>query len=73
MKIAAFVLAFLVIFSLPVSAQVAGGALTGTVTNDSGAPVPDASISVKEVTTGLTRGATTNGALQRARRLTRKL
>src|SRR5258708_9211113 len=54
-----FVLLFLV---LPVSAQVAGGSVTGTVTGDSGAAMPDVSISVKDVSTGLARTATTNTA-----------
>jgi len=49
-------------FSLPARGQVAGGAITGTVTNESGAPVPGVQISVKELSTGLTRNSTTNAA-----------
>jgi Carboxypeptidase regulatory-like domain len=60
MKLAVVLLICCVIFSLPASGQVAGGAITGTVTNESGAPVPNVNISVREVTTGLTRSDTTN-------------
>jgi len=49
-------------FSLPAHGQVAGGAITGTVTSESGAPVPGVQISVKEVSTDLTRNSTTNAA-----------
>jgi hypothetical protein len=50
------------IFSLPANAQVAGGAITGTVTGESGAAMPGVNVSVKEVSTGLTRTAATNTA-----------
>ena len=53
-------LALLLFFSLPVNAQVAGGSITGTVTGESGAAMPDVRITVKEVGTGLDRTATTN-------------
>jgi hypothetical protein len=49
-------------FSLPARGQVAGGAISGTVTNESGAPAPGVRISVKEVSTDLTRDSTTNAA-----------
>lgn len=52
----------LLLFGLPVNAQVPGGAVTGTVTNESGAAVPDVQISVQELSTGLVRNAATNGA-----------
>ena len=57
--IAAFLLTF---FSLPMNAQVAGGSISGAVTGESGAAMPDVRISVKDVSTGLARTATTNTA-----------
>ena len=56
--------AFIVIllFGLPAGAQLAGGAVTGTISGESGAPMPDVRISVKDVSTGLVRSATTNAA-----------
>ena len=62
MKFATITLALLLFFGLPVSAQVAGGSITGTVTGESGAAMPDVRISVKDVSTGLARTATTNTA-----------
>src|SRR5579863_9081741 len=54
---------FLLFFSyLPMNAQVAGGSVTGAVTGESGAAMPDVRISVKDVSTGLARTATTNTA-----------
>ena len=47
-------------FNLPVSAQVAGGSISGTVTGESGSAMPDVRISVKETGTGLARNASTN-------------
>jgi hypothetical protein len=52
----------LLFFGLPVNAQVAGGSVTGTITGESGAAMPDVRISVKDVSTGLARTATTNTA-----------
>jgi hypothetical protein len=62
MKSALATLLLLIGFGLPVSAQVAGGSIAGTVTGESGAAMPGVQISVKEVTTGLTRASTTNTA-----------
>jgi len=62
MKFAVVVLILLFFFSMPANAQVAGGAITGTVTGESGAVVPGVNISVKEVSTDLTRNSTTNTA-----------
>src|SRR6202049_3254160 len=39
----------------PVSAQVAGGTISGTVTDQSGAGVPEAQISIKNIATGVSR------------------
>ena len=50
------------LISAPRSArtQAAGGAITGTVTAESGAAIPNVQISVAEMSSGLTRTATTN-------------
>jgi hypothetical protein len=61
-KFAIATLALLLFFGLSVNAQVAGGSITGTVTGESGGPMPDVRISVKDVSTGLARTATTNTA-----------
>jgi hypothetical protein len=52
----------LFLYGLPVDAQVAGGSITGTVTAESGGAMPDVHISVRDVSTGLARTATTNPA-----------
>jgi hypothetical protein len=62
MKIVLVTLVLLCFFCLPVNAQVAGGSITGTVTGESGAAMPDVHISVKDVSTGLDRTATSNTA-----------
>ena len=62
MKLAIATLSLLLFFGLPVNAQVAGGSITGTVTGESGGPMPDVRISVKDLSTGLARTATTNTA-----------
>jgi len=62
MKFAVVVLILLVFFGVPANAQVAGGAITGTVTGESGAVMPGVNVSVKELTTGLSRNSTTNTA-----------
>jgi len=46
--------------SFPLRAQVAGGTLSGTITDTSGAGVPDAQVVIKNLATGITRNATTN-------------
>ena len=53
-------LLLILISIVPVYAQVAGGAITGTVTGESGAVVPDIRISVKDMSSGLARNSTTN-------------
>src|SRR5579864_1318860 len=62
MKFAVATLVLLFFFCLPVNAQVAGGSITGSVTGESGAAMPDVRISVKDVSMGLDRSATTNTA-----------
>ena len=44
----------------PIRAQVAGGAITGTVTVESGAAMPDVRVSVQDVGSGQSRTVTTN-------------
>jgi outer membrane receptor protein involved in Fe transport len=47
-------------FSVPADAQVAGGTLSGTITDPSDRFVPQAQISITNVATGITTTATTN-------------
>jgi Carboxypeptidase regulatory-like domain/TonB-dependent Receptor Plug Domain len=51
-------LLLLVFFTAPVNAQVSGGALSGTITNESGAFLPNTRISVNDLATGTTRVVT---------------
>src|SRR5579863_6749580 len=50
----------LAIFIWPANAQVAGGTVSGSVTGESGAAMPDARISIKDASTGLVRTDITN-------------
>src|SRR6202140_4441743 len=61
-KFAIIILALLLLCSLPVGAQVAGGSITGTVTGETGGAMPDVHITVRDEGTGLARNATTNPA-----------
>jgi hypothetical protein len=61
-KFAITMLASLLFLGLPTNAQVAGGSISGTVTGESGAAMPEVHVSVKDVSTGLARTATTNTA-----------
>jgi carboxypeptidase family protein/TonB-dependent receptor-like protein len=47
-------------FSVPAHAQVAGGNLSGTITDPSGRVVPQAQVSIENVSTGITTSVTTN-------------
>jgi len=47
-------------FSVPAYAQVAGGNLSGTITDPSGRIVPQAMVSIENVSTGITTAVTTN-------------
>ena len=49
-----------IVFSSPVSAQVAGGTLSGTITDPSGSGVPQAQVLIRNVATGVDRIVTTN-------------
>jgi Carboxypeptidase regulatory-like domain/TonB dependent receptor len=52
---------FLIAASLPLAAQTSGnGTINGTVTDQSGAFVPDASVVVRNIDTGVSRSLTTN-------------
>src|ERR1700685_3600604 len=62
MKFVVATLVLLFFFCPPGNAQVAGGSVSGTVSGESGAAMPDVHISVKDVSTGLARTATTNTA-----------
>jgi hypothetical protein len=53
-------LLLLLFFSLPSNSQVSGGALSGTITDDHGAALPNTQLSVKDLATGTTRLVTTD-------------
>ena len=61
LALAASALFLLTAFSPSVSAQVAGSALSGTVTDDSGGALPGATVEIRNVDTGLVREVTTDG------------
>lgn len=50
------------LISNPARAQVVGATLSGTVTDNSGAAIPNAQVSIKNVATGVTRSVTTDTA-----------
>jgi hypothetical protein len=58
--IAAAALLLAVLVSTPVGAQVAGGTLSGTITDPSGAGIPQAQITIKNLATGVEHNLTTN-------------
>jgi hypothetical protein len=49
-----------ILISVPVDAQVAGGTLSGTITDPSGGQIPQAQVVIKNVATGVTTTVTTN-------------
>ena len=49
-----------ILFSVPIQAQVAGGTLSGTVTDQSGAGIPHATVDIKNMATGVERTVTTD-------------
>jgi outer membrane receptor protein involved in Fe transport len=53
-------LIFTIIFANPAFAQVVGGTLSGTVSDPSGAGIPQAKLVIKNVATGVERTVTTN-------------
>jgi hypothetical protein len=58
--IAVGVLLLAILVSVPAGAQVAGGTISGTVTDASGGIIPNAQISIKNVATGVSRTVPTN-------------
>ena len=56
------VLAVIFLMSVQGHAQVAGATLTGTVTDPSGAAIPNAQVSITNTATGITSNVTTNSA-----------
>src|ERR1700736_4353678 len=55
-----WILGFSLVVSLPLRAQVAGGTLSGTITDPSGSVVPNAEVVIKNSATGITKNITTN-------------
>src|SRR4030088_275431 len=56
------VLTFALLIFLPANAQVTGGTLSGTVSDPSGAGIPEAQLIIRNVSTGVARTLTTNEA-----------
>ncbi|HET6930205.1 MAG TPA: TonB-dependent receptor, partial [Candidatus Acidoferrum sp.] len=50
-----------ILFAVPTLAQVAGGTLSGTVSDPNGSGVPQAKLVIKNIATGVERTTTTNG------------
>jgi outer membrane receptor protein involved in Fe transport len=60
-RMTAVFLILLIIFCAPTLAQVAGGTLSGTVSDPNGSGVPQAKLVIKNIATGVERTVTTNG------------
>lgn len=60
MKVACVIALCALVPSLPLSAQTALGTITGTVSDPTGAPVPNVDVTARAVTTGLTYKGQTN-------------
>jgi Carboxypeptidase regulatory-like domain len=56
------VLVLTLVICAPASAQVAGGTLTGTVSDTSGAVIPNVQITIRDVATGVVRTVSTDSA-----------
>src|SRR5580704_4179026 len=56
----AFVLMFVFLLTTPVGSQIVGGTLSGSVTDDSGAAIPNATVSIMNVATNVVTNVTTN-------------
>ena len=56
------VLVCFLLFSLNLTAQVSGGTIEGTVGDPSGAILPDAKATVRDLATSVSHEVTTNGA-----------
>jgi hypothetical protein len=56
----AWILGLCLLISFPLRAQVAGGTLSGTITDPSGAAIANAQVVIKNSATGITRSLTTN-------------
>lgn len=51
---------FALLLSMPTRAQVVGATVSGTITDQRGAPIPNAKVSAKNLDTGVTTSTTTN-------------
>src|ERR1700676_3822738 len=60
--LATFALSLGMAMAVPVSAQVTGATILGTITDSSGSVIPNADVSIKNLATGVSRNVTTDGA-----------